>query len=230
MREKQQPKLLKSDSNSGEQYSHPAYGMVSYFRSQGMTNLVGSEINHQNYVTLKIHSATKYRNLANDRFHSEKQIIEIAMSEQQWASFIASPNTSGVPCTLTRRPDPQSPLFSVPEIDEPNKHDLAQDELKIAAEKITKSMQKNLAELDEIVSSKEAISKVRVRELAKRLTHDVMCINSNLPFHVDMHKEMMEHNVQAAKTDIEGYLNNKIQSLGLKELEKVAPVLRIEKD
>jgi hypothetical protein len=46
-----------------------------------------------------------------------------------------------------------------------------------------------------------------------------------MPFHVDQHKELMEKNVAAAKSDVEGYVTDTIYRLGLEKLKEMAPQL-----
>ena len=77
--------------------------MISVHRTNSTgTHLVGSDIEHQQFITLKISTANYERTLKNDWFFPDRNLIEISMSLSQWAEFISSPNTSGVPCTLER--------------------------------------------------------------------------------------------------------------------------------
>jgi hypothetical protein len=55
---------------------------------------------HQHTVVLRIEHADRRRDLHRDWIHGTDRIIEVEMSEAQWASFVSSMNTSGVPCTL----------------------------------------------------------------------------------------------------------------------------------
>lgn len=84
-----------------EYESNPAYALIGAYRTQGTpTTLFDSDIQHSHTVVVKIEHAERARDLHRDWIHGRKQIIEIQMSEAQWASFVSSMNSSGVPCTL----------------------------------------------------------------------------------------------------------------------------------
>ena len=77
-------------------------GMVSWARSCNASsrNLFGTEIKTNNPITLRINKAEEIRDLSRNWYHSLEQIVEIEMSPVQWAEFLTSGNTSGVPCTI----------------------------------------------------------------------------------------------------------------------------------
>lgn len=217
------PILIKTDPVSGTQYEHPAYGMISYGRVNGRTKLVGSELQHQNFIHLEIETAKKWRNHHSDKFYADKTVVEIYLTEQQWATFISSPNTSGVPCTFRRKPA-SNEFIQIPSLEEEDKHELAKQELKEYAKEISKDLVDEVIKLKKLLTN-PTVKKTELAAIVKALDLAVQGINSNMPFHVDQHKEFMEENLSSAKSEIEGYINNKIYSLGLSELQKVAPTI-----
>jgi hypothetical protein len=227
MREEQEPTLVDSDSVLGDRYDHPAYGCISCSRISGHASLVGSELQHQHYIRLSVSRAKKYRSFHEDRFFgNQRDIVEVYLSEHQWASFVASMNLgSSVPCTIGYGPPDECPIEMKPAIKEPNKHDLSQKELKDYASELVQDMRAELAKLEELASASGSISKVALRERLKTFGMAVQGVCSNLPFHVDQHKEMMEKNVQAAKSDVEGYITGMAATIGLEALRKMAPQL-----
>lgn len=81
--------------------SHPAYGMILAARVQGGARLAGSDFKHQSYIAIEVRHAHLSRSLSNDRWHGDKHIIRLSLSEAQWATFVSSMNVGfGVPCTL----------------------------------------------------------------------------------------------------------------------------------
>jgi hypothetical protein len=94
-------------------YTHPAYGQVSVSNVSGGIYLYGSDFHHQNYVALRINRSELNRNLSNDWPHAREELVEIAMSESQWATLVSSMNRGeGVQCTLQhyqRKMVPQIP-------------------------------------------------------------------------------------------------------------------------
>ena len=89
----------------GEHERHPAFGQIGAWRvstSPPGAVLFDSDIHHQHTVMVRIMRADRKRGLHHDWIHGGEELIEIEMSEAQWASFVSSMNTSGVPCTLRR--------------------------------------------------------------------------------------------------------------------------------
>lgn len=88
-----------------EREDHPAFGMIGAYRtsiSPPGSSLFDSDVRHQHTVVVKLSHAARSRDLHRDWIHGREEIVEIEMSEAQWASFVSSINTSGVPCTLRR--------------------------------------------------------------------------------------------------------------------------------
>lgn len=216
------PTKLEGDNVMGDSYEHPSYGMIRYGRISGHATLVGSDLKHQHFMGIEISTAVKNRNLSEDVFYSRSPILKINMSEHQWASFIASPNTGGVACTIDRRPDPEAKMIGIAPPEEDNKHDLALEELKESTANITEGMRRALHSLEKMLEGK-TISKVKLREHVAKLDRLVGSISSGLPFHVSQHKEMMEKNVQSAKSEVEGYVTGMVTRMGMESLKDVAP-------
>ena len=84
---------------------HESYGMLQIHRQtcSPAINLYGSSITHSNLISLSITTGTKTRNLLNDWYSNGKTIIEVIMSDTQFAEAITSLNMgNGVPVTLHR--------------------------------------------------------------------------------------------------------------------------------
>jgi hypothetical protein len=226
MEKPMKPILTKTDHVLGDTYEHPAFGMISYGRVSGQSKLVGSELSHSHYMRLTISEAKQYRNLHEDRFHEHKEIVKINLTEQQWATFISSPNTSGVPCTIRYRPDSSAKLTEMPPVEEENKHELAKKELVEYGDELTNKLQQQVEKLRELLAG-GPIKKSDLNVAVKELDQIVTGIKHNMPFHVEQHKEMMEKNVSSAKSDIEGYLTDTIYRFGLEKLKEIAPQLEV---
>ncbi len=226
MRE-EEPTLASSDNLMGDRFEHPAYGQIRCGRRQGHARLVGSELVHQHYVTLEICRAHKYRSLHEDRFMGGvTPLVEVNLSEHQWASFVASMNMgSGVPCTITYGPPDGAKGEQKPGIVEPNKHDLAKRELSEYAKETRRVIRDGLGKLEQLISAPGSISKTVIRDAVRSLKIDLENFSSNICFHVEQHQEMMEKNVHAAKSDVEGYITATAATLGLEVLRKMAPQL-----
>jgi hypothetical protein len=62
--------------------------------------LFQSDVRHSEFVQLAVHEATRKRDLKHDWVHPGKVVCEISLSMSQFASFVASGGTEGVPCTI----------------------------------------------------------------------------------------------------------------------------------
>lgn len=83
---------------------HPAYAMIGAARVTTMTagggaRLFGSDFRHQAYVTVTIRTASLSRTAQAEYIHGETELIEVALSEAQWATFVSSMNV-GLPFML----------------------------------------------------------------------------------------------------------------------------------
>jgi hypothetical protein len=92
-----------TDENGDEH--HPAFGMaqVSRIMSTPGQVLFDSDLRHSNWIEFRISEATRSRALKRDWVHAGRQVASIGMSMAQWASLVASPDTEGVPVTITYR-------------------------------------------------------------------------------------------------------------------------------
>lgn len=88
----------------GNEETHPAFGKIGAYRvSHGPpgTPVFQSDIMHQWTVRIQIQGAVRIRDLNHDWVHERgPRLIEVELSEAQWASFVSAVNTSGVPCTI----------------------------------------------------------------------------------------------------------------------------------
>jgi len=83
---------------------HPAFAQISASRvSSGGPGvpLYGSDFNHQHFVSITIRSSEERRDLNHYWHFGGRDLIEVHLSEAQWATFVSSMNVGmGVPCTL----------------------------------------------------------------------------------------------------------------------------------
>ncbi|KKL96942.1 hypothetical protein LCGC14_1839510, partial [marine sediment metagenome] len=99
--ESQEPtiEVTKDDPINDTVERHPAYAQIGAMRVSGSHGayLYGSDFRHQHYIMIQIHDSVLHRSLSGDRAHSGKRLIEVALSEAQWATFVSSLNQgSGV--------------------------------------------------------------------------------------------------------------------------------------
>lgn len=201
MKTVQEPKLVEKDRLHGDTYEHPAFGQIRVNRVSGHAHLFGSDFTHQHYVIVEIETCQLVRSLNHDRYHGDKPLIRVAMSEAQWAAFVSSMGRSGPPCTIERLG-----FEGIPQLPPP------QDRAKQFGGEMKGKLHKVLARLDEaIAGAKTKAQEKELRGIRQELT-------ANLEFIAGSFDEHMENTVEAAKGEIHGYIQNQIERAGLQVL------------
>jgi hypothetical protein len=194
--------------------THPSFGMVGLSRrsSSGVTPLFGSNIQHQNTITLTIKKAEHNRHLNNDWIHGREQLIEVEMSGSQFSDLITSFNVGdGVPCTI-RQFNHQT--YPYPPYENPI--DIFQKEFSAKMKNIGINCKSTVEDAVDMLKNKSAINKSDREFLMNAIDRLVTEISSNVPFVSQQFNESMEKTVAQAKNEIETFVNNRITSLGIK--------------
>jgi hypothetical protein len=193
---------------------HPAFGMISASRTSGGESvLFDSDIQHQHKVRISVHSATRHRDLNRDWIHADMTpLVEVEMSEAQWASFVSSMNTSGVPCTLRRVGE----QWDIPGLPYDPRLGHSMEEVRGAAKKVFDRATKAMAAYDAL--PKDATPKTK-REAVDKIRSALMHVEANMDFAAKSLNEHAENVVQRARADIEAMVTNKAVQLGLTTAE-----------
>lgn len=198
---------------------HPAFGMIRAARlsvgggpGSGAV-LFDSDIKHGHTVRIQINRASRGRDLHHDWIHPGKELIEVEMSEAQWASFVSSMNTSGVPCTL-RRTESE---WDVPGLDYAPRLAQSMAEVKNAARDTFGAIREARDAYEKAIADK-AGAKV-IKEARSRLHYAIENSGSNLTFAAKTLVEHTENVVQRARADIEAMVAQEAQRLGLTAAE-----------
>lgn len=194
--------------------THPAYGQISANRvSSTGYRLYGSDFDHQHFMTIRITESELYRGLSNDRPHSGKRLIEVALTESQWATFVSSPNSGdGVQCTLQQVGNRQ-----ISRIPEPTSS---------RVEQFSKELQETLGDaLWKLNTLRERLESGKIGKEAIRLLDSVvMEIKDNTKYVTEQFDEHVEKTVEKGKQEINAYITQAHLRAGLeppkrKELE-----------
>ncbi len=198
---------------------HPAYAQVAIHHVQGSACLYGSDFEHHNYVTLTIKGSELNRDLARDWHFEKETIVEIALSEAQYATMISAPNRSGVPCTLQYRNGEMIPGLP------------RRDSTKLYDAEIERKLQRTVDALkrqrDEIASAVSKLSKKVQQDVLGPIERAIMEIGSNTPFVMKSFDEHMETSIEKAKVEVNAYVTNTITRAGLASLQGERPLLEI---
>lgn len=189
---------------------HPAFGMISAVRMSSTpgASLFDSDLRHNRTVRVTIHTATRKRELKHDFIHPERQIVEAEMSEAQWAAFVSSVGTSGVPVTL-RHVAGQGHL---PEIPFEPRLALSMAEVHSAAEAAFARIREAQAEVDRLAKTGTAKEK---REAANHLRNVIGGATSNVDYATSQLTKHAENVVTKARADIEAMAAQHVERLAV---------------
>ena len=189
---------------------HPAFGMLSVNRvtsSHGIS-LFQSDLKHRATIRIVLESADRHRDLSHDYVHGRKHLVELEMSLAQWASFVSSMNTSGVPVTIRSLPG-QMNLPGIP-------HDprLAQSMAEVKA--ATRKTYDRVKAATDALESLPANAGVRARrEAVRALRLAVDGVEPNLTFAASSMEKYADDVVQKARADVEAMVGAEVERLGL---------------
>lgn len=208
----EQPQVSKDKfgSDDREKITHPAYAQIGASHVTGGISLYGSEFKHQNYVVVRIARSELTRSLSNDWPFEREEIIEVAMSESQWAQFVSSMNRgSGTQCTIQHLGGK-----SVPQIPHPERK---LDQFKREA---SEADRESLKWIDELITDIEAskLSQKQKDDFTKRLGIIRGRTMSSLSFVLTQFGEHMENTVNKAKTEITAFANAVLFATGISKL------------
>jgi hypothetical protein len=208
-------------------HTHPAFGMVGLTHTTGAQLLFGSEMHHQNYITIRIKQGQeiwRHHEKSYTATHG-KDFIEIALSASQFAEFITCPNRGeGVPCTIMYVNNEQIPrIEKLTETTRERVKAELQDKNQVLIEK--------LAELEKRIN--EGSLKKQERENINssfiKLKNEIV---SNIPFILDQYQEAIEKITSKAKTEIETYARFRLdkypQNLSLPEADNTTKPLELK--
>lgn len=187
---------------------HPAYAQIGAMRVSGSGGacLYGSDFRHQHYITIQIHDSVLHRSLSGDRAHAGKRLIEISMSESQWATFVSSLNQGGgVQCTLGYTPE--AGLVPTISRSKDRKLQFSQE----MAERFDMAV-RALKDLEALIGG-SSLSGKKKKELKDQLRTAEMNLAPNMDFVAERFGEHMERTVEKAKAEVNAYAQHTMGGL-----------------
>lgn len=220
-RERQRPQREQIDTSFGEYTErHPAYALIGASRITRMGGgggggqvLFGSDFRHDGFVRIAIRKAHLTRDISHDYIHGSGRgtLIEVDLSEAQWATFVSTMNVGeGVPCTLESLDNKDIPEI-VPDTDR-------RDQLR---GEIDDTMQDAIKAIEAV---RDAAPNKKLRDLAETALRE---LNANLPYVAKSYDEHAEVTVERAKMEVAAYVARQIQRAGLKALGADEPLLEL---
>lgn len=186
--------------------THPAFGQIAANRVSGHATLYGSEFKHPHYMTITIRRSELHRSLSRDCPFAREELIEVALSEAQWATFVSTPNHGqGVQCTLSHLNGKMIPGITPPK----SSHERFANEMHETVKEIQTALKDLAAGMD------GALSKTKVSQLRKDLETLTHRLSESTGFVTEQFDEHMEQTTEKAKIEINAYATNVIHRAGL---------------
>jgi hypothetical protein len=202
---------------------HESFGLLQISRQtcSPAINLFGSSISHSNLISLRICRGEKHRDLSRDWYFDSETLIEIIMSNTQFAEAITSMNMGcGVPVTLHR-------VYgqSVAPCPEVHKRQEIEREFDDRCKKIADRTQEAANEATKILSGSGALKKEDRKKLSELIFSIQQEMRGNLPFVNKSFDEQIDKTIMEAKGECEAFYTNHIHKLGMEALQNKAPEL-----
>ena len=146
-------------------FDHPAFAQIAAhrFTCTPAMPLYGSDFGHHHAVSITIRRSQLNRNLSHDWHFGREELIEVHLSEAQWASFVSSMNSGdGVPCTINHLERKRVPRFPLRRTE-----DVVRKELATTLRGVEADVDAAIADIEGIlISTIEPAASQRARTLA----------------------------------------------------------------
>lgn len=193
---------------------HPSYAQIGANRwVGGDVFLYGSDFRHAAGVSITIRRSELHRSLSNDWAGGGNELIEVDLSEAQWATFVSTLNSGqGTQCTLRFLPGEDIPGI-----------ERGQDrkkQFKLEASEALKEAEEAAKRLSELIE--RGGRKAEMRD-AIRVVLTAFSSHSGVSFIADQFSEHIEKVTEHAKIEVSAYIGNAINRAGLTALKGGAP-------
>ncbi len=220
---------MKIGNEEWKETKHESFALAQFSRSSSSRghNLFGSSIEHCQTITLRIMKAKVARGMSEDNIFSDHSTpyIEIEMSQNQFAELITSLNMgSGVPVTLRYLNGKR--MEECPH--ESNRKKINQ-EIKEDFKEFSKMADDVIATVEALME-KPTVNKGDKKALLDKVKMLKMRLETNIPFVHKQFDEFMDKTVAQAKGEVEAFVSNIANKLGIKELKNYFNAKQISED
>ncbi len=205
---------------------HPSYGNIQLGRrnSNPPKTLFGSAAKHNGYIVISISTAELHRRHHEFTTYPKKRIIEVEMSEAQFAQFITSGSVgAGTPCTLSWTAE----SGSIPNCPEQGMRERFDSEVKESLAGLKKKVD-YLKSLTNELLDKKSLTKDDKKQLLGAIASLDTAISSDIPFIQEMFDETMDNAFNQAVLEAEAHATALIQRIGLDAIANASSLPKIE--
>jgi tRNA nucleotidyltransferase/poly(A) polymerase len=199
-----------------QKFNHPSYAQIQVSRINGHKVLYDSDFNSHNFIALRIKRSEMVRDLSRDWHHEKDELIEVCMSEAQWATLVSSLNSLAVPCTLSYLMGKQIDALPEPISCTNQFSDELSSKMSLVREQLNEA---------QALISTLGLSKTKAESLSKLLHQVKNNIGCNAAFVEKSFNEHMETQLEKAKCEANAYMYHLVQRAGLQALAKEVQAL-----
>lgn len=202
----------------GEKTSHPSYGLLSFNRTDSNTGktLFGSSIKHQRTITMRIKTAEKERDLNKNWYYGRDTIVEVEMSPVQFSEAITAMNM-GDGTTVTIRRVHGKAIEPCPD---DNIRERFVDEFNSSINRVSDKLDELKAIANDLKNQKGGLKVSEKKDLCSKIEMAHQDLKANLPFVLKQFNRQMNKSVLEAKGEIDAFVTNITQRLGIEEFRK----------
>jgi hypothetical protein len=195
---------------------HPAFGMIGVHRISANPGevLFQSDLRHHEYIRLEVHEATRNRDLVHDWVHPGNLVCEVSMSMSQFASFVSSGGTTGVPCTIAFTGSGRGEPGHRPGLNPAPRLAVSHEEVRAAANKAYGRIQDAFEAYAKVLADKSSGAAAR-RNALNGLAHTIANASGNVAYAAKTLDEHAENVVEKSRADIEAMSVRTAERLGI---------------
>lgn len=205
-----QPSVVVSNNGDTRTYTHPAFGQVMLNRVSGRTVLYGTDFEHDHWIALRIKRSELNRHLAHDWMHERDEIIEVALSEAQWARLVSSVGVgAGVPCTIKS-------IYGSQRSTIPLRQQKSETESELR-ELLRNAEAHVLEAMDSVQDELSGLSKAKKDKIMHHLSRLQRELSDHIPFVKRSFDRHMEEVVEEARMEVNAYATATARLAGIAE-------------
>lgn len=204
----EQPKVEEVRDAAGDierRLTHPAFALIRATRVTGHCALYGTDFIHNNLVKIAIGRSALHRSTSHDWPAPGAELIEVYMSEAQWARLLSSTGAvdAETQCTLVKLGPDAVPGLPPPE----SRADEFADELRNTQSRAINSLGDLRTAIDGL-----GLSKRSAASLAAMVDNALTQITANSEHVVRQFGKHAEHLVEEVKTEVSAWMQTMIAS------------------
>lgn len=190
---------------------HESYGLMGLYRqtSSHPHPLFGSSIKHRDTIVMRLNKAKYERGLSHDWYFADGTIVEVEMSQSQFAEIITSLNQGeGFPVTIKYL---NGKFMS--ECPYEDKSEVHLQEFKDTNDKSINDIKTLIKEVEDLFTNKKNLTKADKEHCLNTLRKIQNDVGANAEYRLSAFHEQMDKTTNEAKGEIEAFFDRKIATI-----------------